>query len=102
MQIENETIISSQCYWKNTKRNLRPHFRTSTSVTYQRKLLGYKQNFVEYPTIYPKSNIHSDIIMVKISNLMKRKRNIAAKDGESIDDDIRRHGTLGVIGAHAA
>ncbi|KAL6258575.1 hypothetical protein P5V15_010529 [Pogonomyrmex californicus] len=26
--------------------------------------------------------------MVKISNLMKRKRNIAAKDVESIDDDI--------------
>jgi len=55
-------------------------------MIYQRKLLGYEQNFFRTrPTRHSRSNkIHREVTLARVSDLTKRMRNVIAKD---IDDE---------------
>jgi len=59
-------------------------------MMYQRKLLGYEQNFFRTrPTSHSRSNrLHRNVTLVRVSDLTKRKRNVIAKDIDSNDEDI--------------
>jgi len=59
-------------------------------MIYQRKLLGYEQNFFKTrPTKHSRSNRkHREVALVRVSDLTKRKRNAIAKDINSNDEDI--------------
>ncbi|XP_071565338.1 uncharacterized protein, partial [Temnothorax nylanderi] len=90
-KVENKTLISLQRYWKSAIRNFHlSYFQTDADVTYRRKLLSYEQNFFgTRPT--RSSRFHNgirEVILAEATGLTERKRNVAAKDIESNDEDI--------------
>ncbi|XP_071643663.1 uncharacterized protein [Temnothorax longispinosus] len=90
-KVENKTLISLQRYWKSAIRNFHLSYsQTDADVTYRRKLLSYEQNFFgTRPT--RSSRFHNgirEVILTEASGLTERKRNVAAKDIESNDEDI--------------